>query len=43
MRPYFEKKGSERHRDDPYTVKSVRNALSGLLEQLAVGEHGESG
>ncbi|HEX3450047.1 MAG TPA: hypothetical protein VHS97_17470 [Isosphaeraceae bacterium] len=37
-RPYFEKEGSPRHPDDPYTVESVRNALSGLLEQLAVGE-----
>ena len=33
-RPYFEKEGSPRHPDDPYTVESVRNALSGLLEQL---------
>jgi hypothetical protein len=37
-RPYFEKEGSPRHPDDPYTVESVRNALSGLLKQLAVGE-----
>jgi hypothetical protein len=37
-RPYFEKEGSPRHPDDPYTVESVRNALSGLLEQLAAGE-----
>jgi len=28
-RPYFEKEGSPRHPDDPYTVESVRNALSG--------------
>jgi hypothetical protein len=34
-RPYFEKKGSDRHPDDPYTVESVRNALSSLLKQLA--------
>ena len=34
-RPYFEKPGAPRHPDDPYTVESVRNALSGLLEQLA--------
>ena len=31
-RPYFEKEGSPRHPDDPYTVESVRNALSGLLK-----------
>ena len=37
-RPYFEKEGSPRHPDDPYTVESVRNALSGLLKQLAGGE-----
>ena len=37
-RPYFEKEGSPRHPDDPYTVESVRLALSGLLEQLALGE-----
>ena len=37
-RPYFEKEGSPRHPDDPYTVESVRSALSGLLEQLAAGE-----
>jgi hypothetical protein len=37
-RPYFEKEGAPRHPDDPYTVESVRNALSGLLEQLVVGE-----
>ena len=37
-RPYFEKEGSPRHPDDPYTVESVRLALSGLLGQLALGE-----
>ena len=37
-RPYFEKEGGPRHPDDPYTVESVRNALSGLLKQLAVGK-----
>ena len=37
-RPYFEKEGAPQHPDDPYTVESVRNALSGLLKQLAVGE-----
>src|SRR3954462_12260370 len=34
-RPYFEKEGSPHHPDDPYTVESVRNALSGLIKQLA--------
>jgi hypothetical protein len=34
-RPYFEREGSSRHPDDPYTVDSVRNALSELLTQLA--------
>ena len=37
-RPYFETEGAERDPDDPYTAESVRNALSGLLKQLAVGE-----
>jgi hypothetical protein len=37
-RPYFERPGSPRHPDDPYTVESVREALSGLLKQLASGE-----
>jgi hypothetical protein len=37
-RPYLEKKGASRHPDDPYTVDSVRNALSGLLKQLAADE-----
>jgi hypothetical protein len=34
-RPYFEKEGSPCHPDDPYTIESVRFALSGVLEQLA--------
>jgi hypothetical protein len=34
-RPYLERKGGARHPDDPYTVDSVRNTLSGLLQQLA--------
>jgi hypothetical protein len=34
-RPYFEKADAPHHPDDPYTVESVRNALSGLLSQLA--------
>jgi hypothetical protein len=33
--PYFEKTGSPPHADDPYTIESVRKALSGLLKQLA--------
>ena len=37
-RPYFEREGSPPHPDDPYTVESVRNALTGLLKQLAVRE-----
>jgi hypothetical protein len=37
-RPYFEREGPPRHTDDPYTVESVRDALSGLLEQLAAGQ-----
>jgi hypothetical protein len=37
-RPYFEKEGSPRHADDPYTVESVRHTVSGLLKQLAAGE-----
>jgi hypothetical protein len=37
-RPHFEKEGSASDPDDPYTVESVHKALSGLLEQLAVGE-----
>jgi hypothetical protein len=37
-RPHFEKEGFPHHPDDPYTVESVRSALSGLLAQLAMGE-----
>jgi hypothetical protein len=37
-RPYFEEEGSPRHPDDPCTVESVRDASSGLLEQLAAGQ-----
>jgi hypothetical protein len=33
-RPFFEKEGAPRHPDDPYTVESVRNALTALLAQL---------
>jgi hypothetical protein len=36
-RPYFETEGSPNDPDDPYTVDSVRLALSGLLEHLALG------
>jgi hypothetical protein len=39
-RPHFETEGSPRDPDDPYTVESVRNALSGLLEQLAATTSG---
>ena len=35
-RPYFEKESSPTHPEDPYTVESVRNVLSELLNQLAV-------
>jgi hypothetical protein len=34
-RPYFERKGASHHPDDPYTIESVRNVLSGILQQLA--------
>jgi hypothetical protein len=37
-RPFFQTEGSSPHPDDPYTVESVRNALTGVLEQLAVRE-----
>jgi hypothetical protein len=37
-RPHFEKEGSPHHPDDPYTVESVRNALSELLKRLSAGE-----
>jgi len=36
-RPYFEKVGASHHPEDPYTVESVRNALSALVEQLSAG------
>jgi hypothetical protein len=36
-RPYFEKEGSPAHPDDPYTFASVRNTLTGLVEQLRDG------
>jgi hypothetical protein len=34
-RPYFEKEGCPPDPDDPYTLESVRAALSGLIEKLA--------
>lgn len=37
-RPFFEKEGATAHPDDPYTVESVRSALSGLIARLAAGE-----
>lgn len=37
-RPYFEKAGSLPHPNDPYTIESVRNSLSGILKQLALCE-----
>jgi hypothetical protein len=40
-RPHFEKEGSPRHPDDPYTVESVRSTLAGLVEQLSIDEHKE--
>jgi hypothetical protein len=33
-RPHFEKEGSSPHLDDPYTIESVRRALSEIIEQL---------
>lgn len=36
-RPYFEKEGSPPRPEDPYTVESVRSALTGVLKQLDVG------
>jgi hypothetical protein len=37
-RPFFEREGAPPHPDDPYTVESVRDALTGILQQLAVRE-----
>jgi hypothetical protein len=34
-RPHFEKEGLPPHQDDPYTVASVRAALTQLINQLA--------
>ena len=33
-RPHFQRPGEAPHRDDPYTFRSVRVALSGLLDAL---------
>jgi hypothetical protein len=38
-RPHFDKEGSPRDPDDPYTVESVRSTLAGIVEQLSTGEH----
>jgi hypothetical protein len=38
-RPHFERDGAPHHPDDPYTVESVRNVLSGLLKELTAGEY----
>jgi hypothetical protein len=38
QQPYFEEEGSASHPDDPYTLLSVRSALSRLIEQLARGQ-----
>ena len=38
MRPYFEKDGCPPHPDDPYTIESVRIALSKLVERLTAGD-----
>jgi hypothetical protein len=35
-RPYFEKEGSPPNPDDPYTVESMRSALSEILKQLTL-------
>jgi hypothetical protein len=36
-RPHFEQEGVPPHPDDPYTLESVRQALAGLVAQLAAG------
>jgi hypothetical protein len=36
-RPYFEREGSPPHPDDPCTMESLRDALSGIIKQLAAG------
>ena len=37
-RPHFEQEGRPRHSNDPYTVESVRIALSHLVQELAARE-----
>jgi len=37
-RPFLNKPDRPNHPDDPYTVESVRDTLSGILQQLAAGE-----
>jgi hypothetical protein len=37
-RPYFEMEGAASHPDDPYTIESVRKALSDVLQQMATDE-----
>jgi hypothetical protein len=34
-RPYFQREGSPPDPDDPFTVGSERDGLSGLIEKLA--------
>lgn len=42
-RPYFDRKGTLPDPDDPYTVESVRNALSDLLKQVAMDKRCQQG
>ena len=37
-RPHFEREGRSPHPDDPYTLASVRNALTQLLQHATRGE-----
>ena len=37
-RPHFERQGSQPHPDDPYTIQSVRNALTAILAQLEIAQ-----
>jgi hypothetical protein len=41
-RPHFNKPGSSSHPEDPYTVESVRQALSGLLSDLSTEVNGRA-
>jgi hypothetical protein len=38
QKPYFEKEGSPPDPDDPYTLESVKIALSRLIDELAAAE-----